>query len=89
MVAMVAAFWSWALAVGRLNLETRGFGGRVTMALWTLYLLGVPLTGFLSVSTALLGALRRRYSWRFAASIGGVVATTVIFWCLSIMKAGG
>jgi hypothetical protein len=88
MVAMVAAFWIWVLAVTRLNIETRGLGGFVTAMLWTLYLFGVPLAALLALSTGVLGAIRRGHSWRFAAVVIAFVATTVAFWWWSIMRAG-
>lgn len=89
MVTIVAAFWSWALIVGRLSVETRGFGGYVTALLWTLHLFGVPLAGLLALLTGLLGARRHRLSRRFAAGMGVLVATTLAFWWWSIVKAGG
>ena len=89
MVAMVAAFWSWALAVGRLNIETRGLGGSVTAVLWTLYLFGVPLAGLVALVNGLLGAHRNRLSRRSAALTGLLVAVTLAFWWWSVTKAGG
>jgi len=89
MVAMASAFWLWALAVGRLNIETRGFGGSVTATLWTLYLFGVPVAGFAALITGFRDAKRRRLPRRLAAVIGVVVAVTLVFWWWSITRAGG
>jgi hypothetical protein len=52
-------------------------------------LFGVPLAGFLALGTALLGAFRRRRSWRFAALIGVLVIAMAVFWSWSLWKAGG
>jgi hypothetical protein len=89
MVAMVSAFWLWVLTVGRLNIETRGFGGSVTATLWTLYLFGVPVAGFAALITGFRDAKRRRLPRRLAAVIGVVVAVTLVFWWWSITRAGG
>jgi hypothetical protein len=89
MVAMVAAFWLWALAVGRLNIETRGLGGSVTAILWTLYLFGVPVMGVAALIIGFRDARRRRLPWPLAAMMGIVVAVTLVFWWWSINRAGG
>jgi hypothetical protein len=89
MVAIVAAFWLWALVVGRRDIETRGFAGRVTATLWTLYLFCVPLAGLAALITGFREAKRRRLPRRLAAMISLVVAATLVFWWWSINKAGG
>src|SRR5262249_30300657 len=65
-VAMVAAFWVWALAVTRLNVESRGFGAFVTATLWSLYLFGVRRSVFLlqfQSWTWRFGLMRMKSTW--------------------------
>ncbi|HKD17677.1 MAG TPA: hypothetical protein VKG23_07385 [Thermoanaerobaculia bacterium] len=89
MVAMVAAFWGWALVTGWLGLGSRSPGGAVvTATLWKLFLVGVPVAGFLALLAGLLGAFRRRHSWFIAAVIGGLVAAIGTFWLWSLIGAG-
>ena len=89
MMAMVAAFWGWALASGWLGLGSRWPGvAPVTATLWKLFLVGVPSAGLLALVTLMLGAFRRRHFWPMAIVICALVAAVGLFWLWSLLSAG-
>ena len=88
MAAMLGAFWIWVFAIQRLHIETIGLAGFVTATLWSLYFIGVPLAGSVTVTKALIGAVRHRHSWRLASFLIVFVTAGLAFWWWSVWRAG-
>jgi hypothetical protein len=76
--------WLWFLAVDTFRIDTSGPAGSVTSLLGIAYLAGVPFACLVSVAFGVVGAARKRITWRIAALQVLLVAGVGLFWYWSL-----
>jgi hypothetical protein len=84
--AALGGFWIWILAVETLGINTRGLAGSLTMLLWSIYLLAVPLACLATILLVTVGVVRKRMPLPSAVGQVAFSCLALAFWYWSITK---